>query len=527
MRGPLLIIGLVVGCCCHTAAAEPPLHAKIDQLIAATANGPLASQADDAEFLRRATLDLAGRVPTVAETTAFLAESGSQKRIQLIDRLFAAPDYGRRMQEFLEVLVLERRTETTIKSADWTGYLRESFQQNQPWDSLVGKLLFVGKEDTQHQPAMKFILATGRKGNAHQTTQDIARIFLGRDIMCAQCHNHPSIDAYTQQDYFGLFSYVQEQSAKSTSEFESVFEPGKKKTGPRLPGGQEVKIPKFEKGQEAEAEKFRPRRLLARDLPTSTNRSFLRTSVNRFWALLMGRGLVEPLDQDHSENPPSHPMLFTLLQEDFSAHKFDIRYLLREIMLSQAYQRSSRLPEGITAKQLPVDRYRTAIPRPLSPEQLAWSLMVATGNRQRMLKATAPENSPFSAYNYINGKVDRLPATLSETMELFAWMIGNPPGESPDAFNPAMGHALFLMNEKLVLDWLQPREGSLVGRLQKINDRPKAVTHLYLSVLARRPSAEESQDAVTYLESHKADRTQALGDLAWSLLASAEFRFNH
>lgn len=526
MRGFLLVTALAVGCCC-TALAEEPLHAKIDQLIDAAAGGPLASQADDAEFLRRATLDLAGRVPTVVEATTFLDDGDPEKRIKLIDRLFAAADYGRRMREFLEVMVLERRTEASIKSADWADYLRESFRQNRPWDTLVGKLLFVEKEDTKHQPAAKFILATGRKGNAHQTTQDIARIFLGRDIMCAQCHNHPSIDAYTQQDYFGLFSYVQEQPAKSTSEFESVFEPGKKTTGPRLPGGQEVEIPKFEKGQEAEAEKFRPRRLLARDLPASANRAFLRTSVNRFWALLMGRGLVEPLHLDHPGNPPSHPRLFTLLQDDFLAHKFDIRYLLRQIMLSRAYQRSSRLPERVTAEQLPADRYQVATPRPLSPEQLAWSLMVATGNRQRMLKATAPEDSPFSAYNYINGKVDRLPATLSETMELFAWMIGNPPGENPDAFNPAMGHALFLMNEKLVLDWLQPRDGSLVDRLQKIDDTPAAMIHLYLSVLARRPSPDETRDAVAYLESHKADRTQALGDLAWSLLAAAEFRFNH
>ena len=112
-------------------------------------------------------------------------------------------------------------------------------------------------------------------------------------------------------------------------------------------------------------------------------------------------------------------------------------------------------------------------------------------------------------------------------MELFSWMVGNPPGEDPDDYNPAMGHALFLMNERLVLDWLKPRDGSLVGHLVTVKKNPDTVQRLYLSVLARRPSEDETRAAVSFLDKHATSRPTALADLAWSLLASAEFRLNH
>ena len=509
------------------ACGGEALHVEIDRLIEATAGGKLANQSSNSEFLRRVTLDLAGRVPTNAETVAFLADNATERRNRLVDRLLASPDFPRRMQEWFQVVVLERRAEKSIKQEDWSRWVQAGFRDDVPWNQLVSRLLFVEKEDAANQPASKFLKATGRGGNSHQVTQDIARIFLGRDIMCAQCHNHPTVETYTQADYFGIFSYVQEQPAKANSEFESVFDPGKKTTGPRLPGGVAIEVPKFEKGQEAEAAKFRPRLMLARDLPSESNPAFVRTSVNRMWAMLMGRGLVHPPHLDHPDNPPSHPELFTLLQREFTTSKFNTRQLLREIALSKAYQRSSQLPEGVAAADVPDDRYRVALPKPLSPEQLAWSLMIATGNRDRMLAGTVPTDEPFDAYSYINGRIERLPATIGETMELFSWMIGNPPGENPDDYNPAMGHALFLMNERLVLDWLTPRDKSLIARLVAIDKNPAAVEQLYLSVLSRPPSDDESKAAILFLDKHADSRPTALSDLAWSLLASAEFRLNH
>src|SRR5690606_31107535 len=123
----------------------------------------------------------------------------------------------------------------------------------------------------QLKPARKFFTVAGRDKNSHQLTQDVARLLLGRSIMCAQCHDHPSVTDYSQEEYFGLFAYLKDKPEQAKSEFESVFVPGKQETFPRLPGTPEVVIPTFTKEQADEAKAFRPRLLLARDLPTADN----------------------------------------------------------------------------------------------------------------------------------------------------------------------------------------------------------------------------------------------------------------
>ena len=528
MRWSLAAGGLLLSCAvaARRLPAAEPLQEAIDRHIAAAAGGPLAPRASDAAFLRRVTLDLAGRVPTVVETRGFLEDSGETKRVELIDRLLAGPDYARRMQEFVSVWVLERRGEPSIPQPDWIRYLEEALAADRPWNQLVGELLFVPTEKPEHPAAAKFMLAAGRKGNMHQITQDVARLFLGRDIMCAQCHDHPSVETYTQRDYFGLFSYVQEKPDQARSEFESVFEAGPQSTGPRLPGRPEREVPKFEKEQEAEAAAYRPRLMLASDLPHPENRLFVRTCVNRFWYLMMGRGLVHPLDADHPGNPPSHPALLEDLQNAWVAEGMRLKPLLRQIALSASYQRSGTWDGLADGGDVAEDRYRLAIPKPLNPEQLAWSLLVATGNRRRLAQ-TAGVEPKFDWYDYINGRSTRLPANTTETLDLFSHVLGNPGGENQDLFNPAMGHALFLMHEPLVLDWLVPRSGTLIERVLATNGAPAQVEEIYLSVLSRQPDDTELGEAREYLDARRDTAAAALSDLAWALLASAEFRLNH
>ena len=503
------------------------LHAVIDQHIEKAAGGPLSPIADDAEFLRRVYLDFTGNIPTADEARKFLADKNKAKRTKLIDRLLTSNEYPRRMQEAMSAMLLERRVDAKVPDAEWTKYLRDSFASNKAWDKLVSELLFSEPgEDKKPKPPAKFFLVSGR-ADMHLKTQDVARIFLGRDIQCAQCHDHPSVGDYSQSDYFGLFTYLQETPDKGITEFESVFVPGKKTTGPRLPSGEEVKLPTFEKGQEEEAKKHRPRLLLSSALPTKDNPLFMRNSVNRFWFLMMGRGLVHPLELHHSSNLPSHPKLLDALAADFSKSGFDIKRLLREIALSKAYQRSSRLPDGVDEKDSKPQTYQSAIGKPLAPEQMAWSVMQATGNLQAFLKATVPEKSEFTYKNYLNGLIDKAPENVPDAMKLFVGVFGNPPGEAEVEFNPAMGHALFLMNEPLILDWLKPKNGNLVERLSKISDASKVAEELYLSVLTRMPDKEEVATVASYLDRFKDRRVDALGELAWALIASSEFRSNH
>ncbi len=311
------------------------LHHAIDRQIAQRAGGPVAGPADDAEFLRRIYIDLTGKLPTRSEARHFLADESEQKRKLLIDRLLASEDFPRRMQEAISSMLLERRTGAKIADSDWEKYLRDSFASNKPWNQLVGELLFVDDKKGELKPASKFLLVSGRD-DEHRRTVDVARLFLGRDMACAQCHDHPDVGDYAQDDYFGLFAYLKDKPLEAKLEYESVFRPGKRTTGPRLPGGNELDIPKIVKDQQTEVSNYRPRLLLSRNLPTSDNDLFVRNSVNRLWFLMMGRGLVHPLDLHHADNPPSHPQLLDLLAKEFANRQFDVKWLLREIALSKS-----------------------------------------------------------------------------------------------------------------------------------------------------------------------------------------------
>lgn len=527
---PTVAIIAVVSCALASACVTPlplsaqALHEKIDAVVAQRAGGPLAPASADAEFVRRVHLDLAGIIPTAADAQAFLDSKDPARREKLIDRLLSSPEFGRRMEEALTSMLLERRKETTIPEADWSDYLRHAFNENKPWNQLVRELLFAD-DDPALAPAKKFFLATGRK-DAHQRTQDVARIFLGRDMTCAQCHDHPVVVDFLQADYYGLYSYLQEKPELASSEFESVFVPGKKTTLPRLPEGEPLEIPTFTKEQKEEAKQYRPRLLLSRDLPAAENELFVRNSVNRLWFLMMGRGLVHPLDMIHPANPPSHPELLDALAEEFVARNFDVKHLLREIALSQAYQRSGVIPAD-AGEAIPPQSYRVALAKPLSPETMAWSMMRATGNLPAMEAAARPVDPDYNYYDYLNGRIDSAPQSIPDVLKLFIGVFGNSPGEAEVEFNASMSHSLFLMNERLMLAWLEPRDDNLVERLGKLKEPADIVRTLYLEVLTRSPTAEEQAKMEAYLQRFSARRSEALGELVWALATSTEFRLNH
>lgn len=508
------------------AAADEPLARRIDALIEANAKGkPFSPSADDAEFLRRVYLDFAGRIPSVAEARAFLDDRAAAKRDKLIDRLLAAPEYATRMQERFSLMLMERLGD----HPQWAKYLQQCFAQNRPWDQMAREML--GAETKGEAAGAGFFLSK-RLENYGQNpvdypalTRDIGRLFLGKDLRCAQCHDHLFISDYKQQDFQGLYAFVKNVSLKKGDppgvaeglttakvEFTSVFVGDKKATGPRLPGGPEVMIPAFPKGQEyleppdkkkqqPGVPKFSTLKTLAEQLPGAENVAFNRNIVNRLWFMQMGRGLIHPLDLDHSKNPPSHPELLDLLAREFVAHKYDIRWLLGELARTQVYQRSSRLPAGV--KEVEPTEFRTAIERRLEAEPLARALLEATG--EKAIKGGATFESARAAF-----------------VKAFAY----PPREPEDDFAPSLKGALFLLNDKAVLSWLEPKPGNLLERLAALDDA-KVAEEVYLSVLTRRPSAEETQDVSRFLSERKERRPAALRNLTWALLASTEFCVNH
>lgn len=515
----------------HLARADEPLHARIDSLIAFKAGQlPASPLADDAQFLRRVNLDLTGRIPSAEACRAFLADQSPEKRAALIDQLLASADYPKRMAELFHVMLMERLGDNEA----WQRYLQTSFAANKPWSEMAREILRADPTNEAVRGAGYFYAK--RLDHYGQNpidypglTRDVGRLFLGVDLRCAQCHDHLFIDDYKQEDFQGLFAFFRNTvltdlaapivGEKPTTEkvaFTSVFTKVEKQTSPRLPGGVEVSIPPIAKGEEYSQPpdaktkspgtlKFSPLAVLAEQLPRADNRRFTRNIVNRLWFVMLGRGLVDPLDLHHQGNPPSHPELLDLLAAEFAAHGFNIKWFLREVALSETYQRSSVLPDG---EKSPPEMFQTALEKRLSAEQLAASTLAAVGERERLA-----------------GTEDGKP--LAELEAKFVKAFANAPREPEDTFSPSLASALFLLHDAAVLDLLTARPGNLVDRLNKTADTGVLADELYLAVLSRLPTAEERSEVNDYLAKHADRRTAAIGQLVWSLLASTEFLVNH
>lgn len=352
-----------------TAAQEAP--APLAKRIDATLHSqPVLLEADvqaDAEFLRRLSLDLVGTIPTSAEARAFLADQAPNKREVLVDRLLADPRFARQMSLAFDIWLMERRPSKHVPIAEWQKFLHTHFAKNTPLNEITRAVLAADGTDEKQRAAARFYL--DRDGEKNLITRDIGRVFLGRDVQCSQCHDHPLVDDFLQVDYYGvqsffsrsfLFtdakekkSYFAENADGDLVDFKSVFGGDPQKTRPHLPGEMEVDEPRLPKGQEyvvAPAKDVRPvpkysrRERLAEVLTTNQNRQLARTFANRLWGHMFGRGLVYPYDMDHSDNPPSHPELLDLLTDELLTLKFDCRAFLKQVALSAAYQRSSVMP---------------------------------------------------------------------------------------------------------------------------------------------------------------------------------------
>ncbi len=347
--------------------APLPLAKRIDAVLHSQ---PVPLEADvqaDAEFLRRVTLDLTGTIPTSTEARAFLADQAPNKREVLVDRLLADPRFARHMQISFDIWLMERRPSKHVPVAEWQKFLHTHFAKNTPLNEIAKEVLAADGTDAKQRAAARFYL--DRDGEKNLITRDVGRVFLGRDIQCSQCHDHPLVDDFLQVDYYGvqsfftrsfLFtdakekkSYFAENAEGDLVDFKSVFGGDPQKTRPHLPGEMEIDEPRLPKGQEyvvAPAKDVRPvpkysrRERFAQELTANQNRQLARTFANRLWGHMFGRGLVYPYDMDHSDNPPSHPELLDLLTTELLTMKFDCRQFLKQVALSAGYQRSSVMP---------------------------------------------------------------------------------------------------------------------------------------------------------------------------------------
>ena len=438
----LTVVGMALGMVTVAAHAEPaPLHARIDALLAEAHPAGQAPIANDADFLRRAYLALHGVIPTAAQARAFFADTAPDKRTTLVDGLLADPQFAKWMAVRFDVMLMERRGEVHTKAQAWREWLEQSFTENKPWDALVREILAADGSDEKTRHVARWLLE--READPNALAKDTGRLFLGRDVTCSQCHNHPRIDDYLQRDYAGLQAFfsrtylfrpdtkkpgiVGEQATGNTT-YLSVFTKVGGETRPRLPGEAELTEPpsgEWTVAPDPKDKTVRPvpknsrRALLEAALGDGHHPAFRRNIANRLWAVVFGSGLVEPLDLNHSANPPSNPALLDMLANEIAATKFDMRAFIRELALTEAFQRSLDLPEA-----LPPPVAKAAADRlPALEQEVAALATAATSSEEafgKLQKAVAEAQRTAAPLAEEQAKQDAEVAKVKKAMETAA-----------------------------------------------------------------------------------------------------------
>lgn len=543
---PRAVFACILAWCCGVtvvAQGEQPtpsdtasLSALIDQSIAAklaAANVTPAPGIDDGRFLRRATLDLAGRIPTPSEQDAFAADPSPDKRARLVDRLLASPDYAFHQRNEINRHLMGPRP----VSDAWNSYLLAAVRDNRPWDRLFREILLPERETTPESGAGEFLRQ--RAPTLDSITNDVAVLLFGVNVSCAKCHDHPLVPDWKQDHYFGLASFFQRtyptQRGLVAEKFDGrlkfttvageekqaafLFLSGTAVDEPALAWSDDVRksteeaVAKAEKEAEAPPPPlpdFSPRAELVRLAVEQGATGFLaRNAVNRVWARLMGRGLVHPLDQMHSENPASHPELLDGLARDFVEHRCDIQRLVRGIVLSAAYARDSRWNNG---ERPAPDLFAVANVRPLTPRQIALSLDVATLAPAQLTAATAGED-----WLAQREQLEVRSSGLAGRLEL-----------PEEGFQVSVDEALLFSNGATLSDeYLRSGDDRLVGDLAGRAESAEIVTVMFSSALSRSPTDEERSAVAAFLDQRSDRRAEGIRQAVWALLASPEFRFNH
>jgi hypothetical protein len=469
-----------------------------------------APRADDAEFLRRAYLDLTGVIPPADKAAAFLDSRDPDKRAKLIDDLLADPRFGRHMADIWQALLVQHDADNRRIQFDPLGrWLEEKFNKDTPWDQFVTDLVTAsGTQD--ENGAVTFFLANL---SPDKVNDRVSRTFLGVHLQCAQCHNHP-FTKWKQTDYWGMAAFfmrvspggnvnkmAKDGSALGVSENAS----GKGRTA-KLPESAKVVPAKFFLGEEAKVKAGEPYRpVLAAWLTAKDNPYFARALVNRVWGQLFGRGFTNPVDDFRDDNPVSHPELLRELSAQFAAGGFDVKDLFRAICNSQAYQRTSKPSAAGDDADLRLFG-RMAI-KPLTPEELYDSLELVLGKSTD--RAERPRNgakvgpvTPRTAFvNFFQ---------VDETAD-------------PTEYQAGIPQALRLMNA--------PQMNRADGVLRSVDrsgsTAAQVVERLYLATLSRRPEPAEGKLVVDYVTRHGEKPRDAYGDVLWALLNSSEFTLNH
>ena len=499
------------------AALADAIDRAVDQRLAAE-KVRASPRADDAEFLRRVFLDLAGHIPSPDRAAAFLDGREPDKRAKLIDELLASDDYGKHQADVWKDLLVTRNSDNRFVDFDpLVEWLTKNFNQNTPWDQTVRDLLTAeGRQD--ENGAVTYFLANN---TVDKMTDVTTKVFLGVQLQCAQCHNHPFTD-WKQTEYWGMadfFMKVRLTGPRNPKQdgVPGIAENDGLRAGRKMPLPDSAKtVPaKFLGGPEVNlGSKPKVRPVLAQWLTTAENPYFSKATVNRAWFQLFGRGLVNPVDDlNNDQNPASHPQLLVDLADQFSRNGFDLKQMFRALCNSQVYQRTSK-PTADNADADSALYAHTAV-KVMTPEQQFDSL----------LRVLAPNQDPRNmAMPRFEGqakmKLARYPGLNARS--LFVTFFGAEDPGDPTEYQEGIPQALRLMNGP------QLNGATALVLLVKRGQPPEQnIERLFLATLSRRPTAAERQRLVGYVAAHKGEDHEGYEDVLWVLLNGSEFVLNH
>ncbi len=541
-----LLAGLIVGAEVATAQTDAPAPAAEAASPAAEAASPATRRvsrpdyidamleasweeaglrpsgpATDAEFLRRAYLDLLGRIPNVAESRAFLENKEPGKRTKLVDYLLEHPDFAKSFgNEFSILLVGRRGQDQAINREALTGWLRKQFAANRPWNEMARELI-TATGSNKDNGAVNFTLAhfADQKVNLTSFT---TRIFLGQQIQCTQCHDHPSND-WKQEDFWGINAFFRGTRQRPITRTDA--------SGAEVNDGVEVydeptdEWARFEKrnavvgivpptyldGRKLKAGAQADRReQLGALIADPENPQLARAFVNRIWGHFHGRGFVTPVDDFGDHNPPSHPELLDKLAEDFRASGYDVKELIRWVTGSRSYHLSSVVTKDNDKDETLFSHF---LPRPMNPEQLFDSLITATSAHK-----ASGNTSDQQRRNWLNQ---------------FVVAFANDEAGETMSFQGTIPQALMMMNGELMASAIGGKPGTFLrdvlekSQLQRKQPAPRYITdQLYLAALSRYPNTTELRRAGGFLGANP-DSIQVIEDLFWALLNSNEFVLIH
>ena len=486
--------------------------------------------ADDATFIRRATLDTLGRLPTPAEVGAFVADPASDKHARLADRLLAAPEYvDFWAYKWSDVLLVSgaRLRPAAVKA--YYGWIRERVADNTPWDRFVRQVVTARGSSVEEGESNFFAIHQDPESMA----ENVSQAFLSLSINCARCHNHP-LEKWTNDQYYqfaNLFARVRAKGwggdpRNGDGKRQLYVEASGDLIQPRT-GRPQPPAPLDAPAIAADDPRDR-REVLADWLTSSSNPYFARAIANRVWAHFLGVGLVESVDDLRASNPASNERLLAALADHVIAHRFDLKSLMREILVSQTYRRSSEILPGNRDDRRHYSRY---FPRRLPAEVLNDAIADVTGVRDRFTELTLSDASTEKTGFYTNEtrSVQLYDAAVtSYFLKTFGRNQREITCECERSNQPSLVQALHLSNGTVLNDKLRAPEGRVARLLAGGADPDRLITEAYALALSRAPKESERQAFLRWFrEAGEAERPAVVQDLFWSILTSREFLFQH